>query len=134
MSLADIHGRLSVTAAIFTFVMGAWGIVLFARNRGVDGNYLGAIVVGELLLVAQAALGAILLFQTGGLVSLRWVHILYGVLAALIWPFIFTYTRETPQRAVPPRLESILFGAGSLFLWGLVMRAIATAVAVGPAG
>lgn len=133
MSLVDIHARLSITAAIFTFVMGAWAVGLFLRNRGVDGNYLGAIVIGELVLAAEALLGVILLFQRGGLLEMRWVHVLYGTLAVLIWPFIFTYTRETEARAVPPRLEAVLFGAGSFFLWGLVMRAISTAVASGPA-
>ncbi len=126
MSLILIHARLSVAAAIFTFVMGLWALGLFLRGRGPGGNYMGAIVVGELLLAAQSALGLILLISLG-MQTLRWVHILYGVLAVLIWPFIFTYTRETPTRQTTARLESILFAAGSFFLWGLVMRAITTA-------
>jgi len=125
MSLVLVHARLSIAAAVFTFVMGAWGVGLFLRNRGLDGNYLGAVVVGEALLAAQSGIGLILLLARG-LQDLRWVHVLYGLLAVLMWPFLYTYTRETPTRDVPPRLESILFGAGSFFLWGLVMRAITT--------
>lgn len=132
MSLVEVHARLSITTAIFTFVMGAWAVGLSVRNRGVDANYLGAIVVGELVLAAEALLGLVLFFQRGGLLEMRWVHVLYGTLAVLIWPFIFTYTRETEARAVPPRLEAILFAAGSFFLWGLIMRAISTAVATTP--
>lgn len=126
MSLVMIHARLSITAAIFAFVMGLWALVLFARSRGPGGNYMGAIVIGEILLAVQSAIGLILLLQMG-MQTLRWVHILYGALAVLIWPFIYTYTRETPNRQSTARLESILFAAGSFFLWGLVMRAITTA-------
>jgi len=131
VSLSFVHARLSITAAVFTFVMGIWAAGLFARDRRLGGNYLGAVVVGELLLVAQSVLGLLLLLGQG-LQSLRWVHILYGLLAVLVWPFLYTYTRDTPERATPPRLETILFAAGSLFLWGLVMRAITTAGGITP--
>lgn len=126
MSLGLLHDRLSVTCALFTFAIGLWALGLFVRKRGLSANFLGAVAVGEGLLVVQGLIGAVLMFGEG-LQPARWVHLLYGLLAALIWPFLFTYTRQTPAGAAPPRLEAALWCAGSFFLWGLVMRAITTA-------
>jgi hypothetical protein len=120
--VAVLHDRLANTAVFYTLAMAGWALLLAARGRGVDGNYLGAIVIGELLLVLQALLG-VYLFLTGHGAALDrpWLHVLYGALVALVWPFLFTYTRGAPGRR-----ESILFFAGSLFLWGLVLRAVET--------
>lgn len=115
-----LHDRLAVTAAFFALIMAGWALVQVLRGRGLDGNYLGAIVIGELLLVLQAFLGLLLTLRGGGLERI-WLHILYGALAVFIWPFLFTYTRTQPGRR-----ESVLFAAGSLFLWGLLVRAAET--------
>lgn len=117
-----LHARLATTAAFYTLVMAGWALLLVARGRGLDGSFLGAIVVGELLLVLQALLGVSLWLRgQGAAVDRIWLHGLYGALVALIWPFLFTYTRGAPGRR-----ESMLFFAGSLFLWGLVLRAMET--------
>lgn len=121
--IEPLHGRLALTAVFYTLVMAGWALVLALRGRGLDGNYLGAIVIGELLLVLQVLLGLFLMLRGAG-VERTWLHILYGALAALIWPFLFTYTRRQPGRR-----ESILFAAGSLFLWGLILRAAETGAA-----
>jgi hypothetical protein len=117
-----LHDRLATTATFYTLVMAGWACLQVARGRGLDGNYFGAIVIGELLLVLQGLLGVFLLLggQASGL-ERPWLHGLYGLLVLLIWPFLFTYTRNQPGRR-----ESILFAAGSLFLWGLVVRASET--------
>ena len=115
-----LHERLSVTCAFFALALGVWGVVLAARGRGLDGNYLGAAVVGELLLVGQSVLGAWLLFGLG-LSPGRGLHLLYAVTALAVWPFLLTYTRSDPG----PR-EALLFGLGSFFLFGLVLRAATT--------
>jgi hypothetical protein len=120
VSLVVVHERLSVTCAFFAFAMGVWGVALAARGRGPDGNYLGAAVIGELLLLAQSGLGAWLLFGEG-LSPGRSLHLLYGVTVLVVWPFLMSYTR----RESGPR-EALLFGAGSFFLFGLVLRAATT--------
>jgi hypothetical protein len=116
------HGRLATTAAFYTLIMGGWAGVTALRGRGLDGSYLGAAVIGELLLVLQALLGVFLALggRTAALERPS-MHILYGVMAVLIWPFLFTFTRGQSGRR-----EAVLFAAGSLFLWGLVLRAAAT--------
>jgi hypothetical protein len=117
-----LHDRLALTATFYTLVMAAWAGWLALRGRGLEGGYLGAIVIGELLLVAQILLGLFLFLRgAGALLDRAWLHALYGLLAGLIWPFLFTYTRRSPGRR-----ESLLFAAGSLFLWGLVLRSAET--------
>lgn len=115
-----LHDRLADSAAFFTFAMAAWAFYRFLRGQGLSSGYLGAIVVGEALLAIEALLG-VFRWLVAGVDPARWVHLLYGLLAALIWPFIYTYTREARGR-----VESLMFAAASLFLWGIVMRAIGT--------
>ena len=117
-----LHERLSLTCLFFTFAMGLWAAYLILRNRGADGAYLGAIVVGELLLVAQALLG-LWLYLDAGIPLARGLHVLYGLLAVLMWPFIYTFTRSGDGG----RRESILFAATAFFLWLLLARAVETA-------
>ena len=49
MSLILLHGRLSITAGLFTFAMGAWAALLALRGRGVDGNYVGETMIEKFL-------------------------------------------------------------------------------------
>ena len=115
-----LHDRLADSAAFFTFAMAVWAFWRFLRRQGLSSGYLGAVVVGEALLAVEALLG-VFRWLVAGVDPARWVHLLYGLLAALIWPFIYTYTREARGR-----VESLMFAAASLFLWGIVMRAIGT--------
>ena len=125
MSAALLHDRLATTAAFYAFALAVWAGFLAIRGRGVDGNYLGAVVIGEGLLIFEGALGAWLLFALGQSPA-RGLHFLYGTLSLFIWPFLFTYTRSTSGSR-----EAILFSAGSLFLFGLLWRAGTTAVVPG---
>jgi len=120
-----LHERLAITCAVFTFALGLWSFALFLRSRSLSSSFMGALVIGEALLAVEVLLGAwryLAAHQEPG----RWVHLLYGILAALIWPFIYSYTR-----AARGRVESLLMSAGSFFLWGIVMRAITTAAGTG---
>jgi hypothetical protein len=121
VSIELLHDRLSVTAAFYALAIAVWATVLAARGRGIEGGFLGAIVIGEVLLIVEALLGVWLALVAGASPA-RGIHFLYGILAVLIWPFLLTYTRgRTGQR------EAVIFAAGSFFLWGLLLRAATTA-------
>ena len=120
-----LHQRLAYTSAFFTFALGLWSLWLFIRGRGLSSNFMGALVIGETVLVLEALLGAWRYFAAAQEPG-RWVHLLYGVLAALLWPFLYSYSREAKGR-----VESAMMSAGSFFLWGIVMRAITTAAGPG---
>ena len=57
MSLIEIHTRLSTTATLFMAALALWALWLRIRTKPLDGNWLGAAVIGELVLVAQMAIG-----------------------------------------------------------------------------
>ena len=53
-----LHQRLAITAVLFAFALGAWATWDFVRGRGVSPSYWGALVIGEILMVAQGVLGS----------------------------------------------------------------------------
>ena len=120
MSLTDFHGRLSTAVLIYTVILGVWGIYNFVRQREVSEGYWGALVICELLIMAQGLLGGVLLYQ--GAELRRGVHILYGVMTALGIPAVFVYTRGREGRA-----ENLAYGSAALFVAALAVRAVVTA-------
>lgn len=119
--ILEIHGTLARTCLFYVGAMGLWATWLALRGRGLDGSFLGAVIIGEGLLVVEGALGA-WLHLAGGLALERWVHVLYGLLAVLLWPFVLTF-----RHAASGRREAVAFAAATFFLWLLVRRAVETA-------
>ena len=83
--MVQIHGVLSNTAVLFFLLLGIWGVYRAIRRYSVDGSYLGALVIGELIFVLQAVLGIIL--AIGGSSPGRGViHYIYGAFALVALP------------------------------------------------
>jgi hypothetical protein len=123
MSLVEIHSRLGNTALFYTVIMALWGLWRFFRKQGVEGSYWGALVIAEILYLLQAILGVIMLLSQTALLQGRGIHILYGVVSILVVPGIFVFTRGDDQRRA-----MLIYGVGFLFLVGILLRAMATAV------
>lgn len=118
-TIAEIHSVLSRTIWLFFLLLGLWGLFRAIRNNGVDGSYLGALVIGEGLYILQAIMGAIL--WIGGERPGRTVHLLYGVFALVALPGLFAYMRgDDSNRA------QWLYAILTLFLFGVSLRAIGT--------
>ena len=107
---------------LFALGMGAWGLCNVQRRRAPDGNYNGALVLGVGLFVLQGLVGMVLVF-TGQQPSRGWVHFLYGITMVLTVPGIFAFTRGSNTAR-----ESMLYGLGMIFIWGLSERAVETAL------
>jgi hypothetical protein len=125
MFLQDLHCRIALSTLFFALALGAWGAMNFVLLRGVNSNYLGALVIGEILVLLQGVLGVILV------VSGKWpadgLHFLYGVTIAISWPGVYAYTHaETSRR------EMGIYAIVSFFMFGLAVRAMMTGA--GPAG
>ena len=120
MTLTNIHDRLSVSIVLYLFVMAVWGLYRAYRRQDIDSSVWGAIVIGEILILVQIALGIVLWLS-----SLRpdkgWMHILYALVTALSLPaaYAFTHGRDT-------RREMLIYALVFLALIGLAGRAIAT--------
>lgn len=124
-TLAAIHGALSNTAWIFFLVLGLWGLFRAIRGRPVNGSYLGAAFIGQLIFVAQAVLGVILSIG-GGSVSMQrsGIHLLYGVFALVFLPFIYL----SVLRGDDTNRAQWVLAFTTLFLFGIALRSISTAV------
>lgn len=116
-----LHDRVGNAAPLFMIVAGIWSLINYIRRQGVDGNILGILIVGEIMMLVQAGLGVILL--ASGLFPARLIHFLYGSLAVLTLPALWVYTRgERDRRA------SLIWALAGLFMMGLTLRAIGTAL------
>lgn len=123
MNLYFLHDRLANAAIIFALILGLWGLYKYARGEGVDGNYLGAVAVAELLIVVQILLGVVL-FAGGARPARSSMHILYGIAALISFPAAYAYTRGDQSRRA-----MLVWGLVGLFVFGCAMRA--TMVAAG---
>ena len=119
MLLVQIHAGLANTVRLFTLVVGVWALFNYLRGQGLSPSYWGTLIIGEIVLLAQAVVGGVLYLQGGR--PPRIIHFLYGVLVLMVWPGIFAFTEGRDTRR-----EALYYGIASLFLFGLAWRAIST--------
>lgn len=122
MSLSFIHANLANTMMLFMLIAGTWGVVLHFRKQGIGGNYWGILAVGELLVLAQGALGAFL-WLGNARPGRMGVHILYGMVSVLALPAYYALTRGRDDRNA-----ALAYGLLCLFLTAIALRAAATGV------
>lgn len=124
-TVSTIHSLLSNTVWLFYLILGIWGVIRAVGKRSVDGGYLGALVIGQILYLAQGVLGAIL-WGSGRLSGLGRpeMHVLYGAFAAVFMPFVYLVWLKGDDSS---RAQWIL-SLASLFLFGIALRAIGTGV------
>ena len=118
--LIILHSRLANTVLLYTLIMAVWGFWRFFRKQGVDSSYWGAVVIAEVLILVQGALGVVMRFS--GIIPARgWMHIIYGVVGAIGIPAVYFYTKGQDENK-----EMFVYAAIFLFLIGIVARAVAT--------
>ena len=115
-----LHSRLANTVFLYVLVMAVWGFWRFFRKLGVDSNYWGALVIAEVLILLQGALG-IWLRLSDSIPARGWMHILYGIVGAIGIPAVYFYTKGQDENK-----DMLVYAAIFLFLIGIVARAVAT--------
>ena len=121
--MPQLHGLLSRAIVLFAAVAGFYGLYLYFRKQTVSPSYWGIIVVGNLTTLGQGALGLLMAFsgaQTG-----EWVHILYGITAAL-WIPITSFINHQFNKGERNVRETLIVALVSLFEMGVGWRAIST--------
>ena len=118
-TIVELHRVLSNTTVLFFLLIGLWGLVRAIRKHGVNGSYLGAMVIAELLFVLQALLGTILLI--GDARPGRIVHLIYGTFALVALPGLFAYLKGDDSNQA-----QWYYATAALFLFGVALRAIGT--------
>ncbi|MGA7672271.1 MAG: hypothetical protein WBW04_17740 [Nitrolancea sp.] len=117
--MLQIHDRFAVSVILYMFALGIWGIVSYVRKSGVTGSYRGTLVIGELMLLTQGALGISLVFS--GYRPAASLHFLYGGLSVFVLPLLMSYVRVRPKHQGP-----LIYGIGAIFIMGLAIRAMMT--------
>ena len=120
MSIGFFHGRIATALVLFTLIAGVYGLVEYFRKKPVSPSYWGVTVVGNLLALAQVALGAWMTLN--GARPERPVHILYGSVAVLWVPII-----QFINRSRSGRNETLVCALVSLLEFAIALRAFATA-------
>lgn len=119
MTLSEVHARLAITALAFCGAMTLWALWRFIRKQGISSSYLGAVIIAEVVILAQGLLGAYLWYT--GLRPARDVHWLYGIVLALAMPAVYTFTKGRQERP-----ETLMYGVGFLVMFFLVLRSMVT--------
>jgi hypothetical protein len=114
-----IHDRLATTVLLFMAAVGLWGLWSYARGESLGGSLSGALVIGQFLIVAQGLFGAILFID--GFRPATSIHLLYGITAAIVLPFVWSYVRDRH-----PRQALLFYSLIALFIAGLAIRGMTT--------
>lgn len=124
-TLINVHHALSNTAWLFFLILGLWGLWRAFRGQSVNGNYLGAAFIGQLIFVVQAVLGGIL-WLGGGSADIQRpeIHLLYGVFALVFLPFVYV----SVLRGDDTNRAQWVLAFTTLFLFGIALRAINTSL------
>ena len=117
-TIVTIHGRLANTVWLYLLILGLWSLWRALRGEGLSGNFLGALVIGQVLIYIQAALGGILFF--GGESSnllLPAMHFLYAGFSLVFLPFAFLYwlRGDDSNRGQWVMSFAVLFQFGTVF-------------------
>jgi len=120
MSLADFHARLAISAILYALVLGLWAFWRYFRRQGVHSSYFGALVIAEILFLAQGALGGYM-WLTGLRPERGGIHILYGVVGALTIPGVYLFTKGREERR-----ETLIYALAMIFATGILLRAMTT--------
>ncbi len=124
-TLIAIHSALSNTAWLFFLILGLWGLFRAIRGQAVNGSYLGAAFIGQMIFVVQALLGATLWIGGGSVAIQRpGIHLLYGIFALIFLPFIYL----SVLRGDDTNRAQWVLAFTTLFLFGIALRSISTAV------
>ena len=104
---------------LFMFAVGLWGLFSYFKGGMLEGSIGGALVIGQILILAQGAFGLALYIK--GPRPQDPVHILYGITAAIVMPFVYTYAKDRN-----PRQSLAIFSLIALFIGGLAIRGMTT--------
>jgi hypothetical protein len=114
-----VHSRIALSAILYAVAMGVWAAWSYFRGQGLNSNYWGALIIGEIVMIGQGVIGVILVLS--GQMPGDVIHFLYGVLVALSWPGVYVYTNARAGRS-----EAAIYAIVSFFIFGLALRAIMT--------
>jgi CDP-diglyceride synthetase len=119
MDLATIHSRLATSLLLFMAIAAIWNLHAAVRRHGISSSTWGILAIGEILALAQGALG--LALYLAGDRPARTVHLLYGLTAVLTLPAYYFISRGRDDKKA-----SLIYGLLCLFLAFAAYRGMVT--------
>jgi hypothetical protein len=120
MNPVSFHNRLATTVLLYMIILCLWGFWHAIRKEDLNGSYWGAVVIAEMVILIQGAIG-IYLFVVGLQPGRGGMHILYGIVGAIGIPAVYIFTKgKSDQRAM------LVYAAVMLFNSGIFLRSMAT--------
>jgi hypothetical protein len=115
-----LHDLIARAIVLYYVLVGLWGVVLAVRKADFKSNsaFRGALIIGVVMGVAQAAVGIGLLLM--GAQARDPLHYLYGASVILTLPLVASYIADKKISRV------LAYCLASLFMAGLAIRAITT--------
>ena len=113
-----VHQLIAQSLILYYTLVGVWGVFLGIRKAEMNSAFRGAITIGVIMAVVQAAVGVGLLLAGGQPGSD--LHFLYGVTVILTVPLVASYIADKKVSRV------LAYGLASLFMAGLAIRALTT--------
>ncbi len=85
-----LHQGFTNTAVLFFLILGVWGFYRAFRGQAVNGSYMGALIVAQVLMMVNIAVGGLLWLngRSSGMVRFD-VHVLYGAFVLIFLPFVY---------------------------------------------
>jgi hypothetical protein len=114
----ELHGLIARAIVLYYALVGVWGVFLAIRKAELPSAYRGALIIGVVMGVIQAAVGLTLLLTVGQ--PRDDLHYLYGASVILTLPLVASYIADKKLSRV------LAFGLANLFMAGLAIRAITT--------
>ncbi|MBI4493883.1 MAG: hypothetical protein HY690_13915 [Chloroflexi bacterium] len=118
--LIALHATLANSIILYLLLVGLWGLGGYFRGFRLTRNYTGALVIGEIVLVAQGVVGLALVLL--GVMPGEGMHFLYGVASVLGLPLAHSYAQGRDDRQI-----LLIYSLATLFVFGLAVRALTTA-------
>ncbi len=118
-TIVNIHTVLKNTVWLFFLFLGLWGAFRAIRGQGINASYLGAAVIGQVLVVIQVILGAVLfLGGRSDALTRPYMHYLYAAFALVFLPFVYLYW----LRGDDSNRAQWVMTFSTLFLFGTIVR------------
>jgi heme A synthase len=117
-TIVVIHAGFANTVWLYLLILGIWSLWRAIRGQGVSGNFLGALVIGQIMIFIQAGLGALLYLNGyGEFLTEPAIHILYAAFSLVFLPFVFLYwlRGDDSNRAQWVLTFAVLFQFGTIF-------------------
>ncbi|MGH7608445.1 MAG: hypothetical protein ACREOD_00650 [Candidatus Dormibacteria bacterium] len=120
--MTELHQKLAFALIVLGLAGALWCLLDLRRQNSATGGVRAFLVLSWALILVQDLLGVVLLAQGHRPAHDELLHIMYGVLSALVLPVAWGISARSSARH-----EAMVLGLGSLLFAGLTFRALVVA-------